>query len=371
MPRASRRRPKPAAAHERPPSSAGSALDILTLPGTALSVSRLGYGCSQLMARMDRRQSIRLLQAAFDAGVTHFDVARSYGYGEAEVALGDFATEAGRGNVTLATKFGILPPRRSALLSAAKAAARVAAAAVPPLRRLLRSGASSLVRAGMFDTATAGASLEASLRALRTDHVDMLLLHECEAADLTDELLAFLERVRREGKVLHYGLAAYFGPTAEALRHHPDFTSIVQLPDSVFQPNLRHLPPPAREPVAVVTHSALGPRFAALCDRLAADAPLARRWSGILDFDAARDRGALAGLCLAAATAANGAGATLFSSTREANIAANIAAAGTFQALTASASRIEALRALVDAAGPGGAPNPSGGRSEPCAEACG
>ena len=316
------------------------------------------------MARMDRRRSVRLLQAAFDTGVTHFDVARSYGYGEAEVALGDLAAAVGRGNVTLATKFGILPPRRSALLSAAKAAGRVAAAAVPPLRRLLRSGASSLVRAGMFDPATANVSLETSLRALRTDHVDMLLLHECEVADLTDELLLFLERVRREGKVLQYGLAAYFGPTAEALRHRPEFTAVVQFPDSVFQPDLGRLPPPAREPVAVVTHSALGPRFAALCDRLAADAPLAQHWSDVLDLDAARDRGALAGLCLAAAAAANETGATLFSSTQEANITANVAAAGTLQALAASARRIEALRALVGAAGPGDVPNLADGRAD-------
>ena len=54
-------------------------MDVLTLPGTSLSVSRLGFGCSQLMARMNRRQSVRLLQAAFDAGVTHFDVARDLG----------------------------------------------------------------------------------------------------------------------------------------------------------------------------------------------------------------------------------------------------------------------------------------------------
>ncbi len=322
------------------------------------------------MARMDRRRSVRLLQTAFDAGVTHFDVARSYGYGEAEVALGDLAAAVGRGNVTLATKFGILPPRRSALLSAAKAAARVAVAAIPSLRPLLRGKASSLVRAGMFDPETAGASLEASLRALRTDRLDMLLLHEFEATDLTDELLTFLERVQREGKILHYGLAAYFGPTAEALRHRPEFTSVVQIPDSVFQPDLRRLPPPAREPVAIVTHSALGPRFAALCERLTADASLAQRWSDALDLDAARDRSALAGLCLAASASAsaNGPGAVLFSSTKEANIVANVAVAGTSQALAASAHRIKALRTLVGGADPEDAP--PGGRADLAEVAC-
>lgn len=326
------------------------AVDALTLPGTSLSVSRLGFGCAHLMARLDRRRSVRLLQVAFNAGVTHFDVARSYGYGEAEVALGDLAVIVGRGNITLATKFGILPPRRSPVLSAAKVAARLITSVYPPLRQVLRRGASNMVRAGAFDTATATASLEASLRALRTDHVDLLLLHECEATDLTDELLTFLDQVRRDGKVLHHGTATHFGPTAAVLQHHPTFASVVQLRDSIFNPELNRLPL-FHDQRAAITHSALGPKFVDTCDRLAADAALARRWSDELGFDVIRDRGALAGLCLAAAVAANEAGAVLFSSTRETNLAANIAAAGTARAVAASAHRINVLRGLIGQTG--------------------
>ena len=314
------------------------------------------------MARLDRRRSVRLLQSAFDAGVTHFDVARSYGYGEAEAALGDLAAAVGRGNVTLATKFGILPPRRSPALAAAKAAARLLASAHPSLRAVLRRGAAGMVRAGAFDTATAGASLEASLRALRTDHVDLLLLHECEAADLTDELLAFLEQTQRDGKALYYGMGACFGPTAAALRRHPAFARVVQLADSMFEPSLNRLPSPVHGPVATITHSALGAGFKAVCDRLAADAALARRWSDALGFDVVRDRGALAGLCLAAAATANEAGAVLFSSTDEANIVANTAAAGTSRALVASADRVDVLRGLIGGVGQAEAPVGAAGR---------
>src|SRR5438105_7640592 len=101
-----------------------------------LGGSGIGYGCSQLMARTGRAESIRLLEAAFDAGITHFDVARSYGYGEAESALGAFLAGR-RDQVTVTTKLGLGPPRGSGLLKVAKVAARAAVAAAPPLGRVI------------------------------------------------------------------------------------------------------------------------------------------------------------------------------------------------------------------------------------------
>ena len=46
------------------------------------------------MARLGRRESVRLLEVAYDSGITHFDTARSYGYGEAESAVGEFLVPA-------------------------------------------------------------------------------------------------------------------------------------------------------------------------------------------------------------------------------------------------------------------------------------
>ena len=60
------------------------------LPGSELRLSRLGFGTAGLMARLGRRESVRLVEIAHDSGITHFDTARAYGYGEAESALGDF-----------------------------------------------------------------------------------------------------------------------------------------------------------------------------------------------------------------------------------------------------------------------------------------
>src|SRR3954470_5130549 len=111
----------------------------------------LGCGCPGLMGRIDRSGSVRLLETAFDAGVTHFDVARSYGYGEAESAVGEFLARH-RGGVTITTKLGIAPPRRTPALRAARGAARRLAQATPRLRPLLRAGASRMVDEGRFGT---------------------------------------------------------------------------------------------------------------------------------------------------------------------------------------------------------------------------
>jgi aryl-alcohol dehydrogenase-like predicted oxidoreductase len=51
----------------------------VALPGTDLRPSRLGFGSAALMARLGRRESIRLLEVAHEAGITHFDTARAYG----------------------------------------------------------------------------------------------------------------------------------------------------------------------------------------------------------------------------------------------------------------------------------------------------
>ena len=72
--------------------------------------SRLGFGTSGIMgAALTSRGRLRLLDAAFDAGIRHFDTAPLYGLGLAEEVLGRFARRC-RGDITLTTKFGLEPP---------------------------------------------------------------------------------------------------------------------------------------------------------------------------------------------------------------------------------------------------------------------
>lgn len=321
-------------------------MDEVELQGSSLQITRLGFGCARLMARIGRRDSVRLLRGAYDAGITHFDTARLYGYGEAESALGDLIASVGRNRVTVATKFGILPPRRTPLLSAAKSAARVVAKLHPSTRAVFRRRAASMTRASAFDTATARTSVEASLRALRTDRIDLLLLHECTPDDLTDELLMFVEGLRRAGTIRAHGIATKPDHAAEVLRRHPAFAPVVQTASSVWEPAAERLAAAAGGGFALITHSALGAPFLALCERLAARPETARRWSEALGIDSL-DQSALAGLVLAASVSDNPRGAVVFSAASEAKIAANARAAGTAHALSAAAPRIEALRALL------------------------
>src|SRR5436190_22196949 len=113
-------------------------IERIELPGTDLNLSRLAFGSSGLMTRLGRTQSLRLLEVAYDAGITHFDTARSYGYGEAESVVGDFLARS-RDNLTVTTKLGIVPPRPSRALHVAKAIRRVAARPAVARRFLLKS----------------------------------------------------------------------------------------------------------------------------------------------------------------------------------------------------------------------------------------
>jgi D-threo-aldose 1-dehydrogenase len=85
--------------------------------------SRLGFGCGGVMGRVGRRQSLRVIAAALDGGITHFDVAPLYGYGEAEALLGEALADK-RDRVVVASKFGLNPPRSASTMASRRASKR-------------------------------------------------------------------------------------------------------------------------------------------------------------------------------------------------------------------------------------------------------
>ena len=285
-----------------------------------LTVSHLGFGCSGLMARLSRAESLRLLEIAFDSGITHFDVARMYGYGEAESVVGDFLARRSR-DVTIASKVGILPPGRTKLLSAARSLARGVAGVHPAVRRALRRRAEAMIRHRSFDIVSVKNSVETSLRELRTNALDVLLLHDCALPDLADpELLSCLEMFKTNGVVKHFGVATDYETASQAKLLHPAFTSVLQVPNNMQQDNTAGAGWMAGS--TVFTHSPLGRLFAVTGPLLASDPALAAVWSHRLGLDAT-NRGRLGEAFLAAALAANPHGCVLFSSQRPANIERN------------------------------------------------
>jgi aryl-alcohol dehydrogenase-like predicted oxidoreductase len=207
--------------------------------------SRLGFGCGSVMGRIGRAASLRAIRAALDSGITHFDVARLYGYGEAEALLGE-ALRGRRDRVVIASKFGLAPPRASRALRGLKPLAQKIVVAVPALRPLVRSAVGGAERGSdRFSAAAAKASLEASLTALGTDYLDILFLHEGGAADLGDELLEFLDRQVAAGTIRTYGAASGIDAVVELMRAHGE-RLVYQFGNSVALPNARRLPPAER-----------------------------------------------------------------------------------------------------------------------------
>lgn len=146
---------------------------------TGLRVSPVGFGTAPLgdmFGAADEAQAVRAVHAALDAGIDLFDTSPYYGGGLAEERLGR-ALSGVRHEVVLATKAG-------------------------------RYGDDE------FDLSPARirSSVERSLQALRTDHVDILQLHDIEFVDLGPVLTdsyAELVRLRDEGKCRFIGMTGY------------------------------------------------------------------------------------------------------------------------------------------------------------------
>ncbi len=216
-------------------------MDYLTLaPGLPPS-SRLGFGCGGVMGRVGRAQSLRAIAAALDGGITHFDVARLYGYGDAEALLGA-ALKGRRDKVVIASKFGLTAPRAAGALRALKPIAQKLVATVPGARGVVRSlvGGAAQTK-DRFSLASARAALERSLAALQTDYVDLWFLHDCLAADLTDELRNFLDAQVAAGKIRAYGVASDIETVAAVRAVHGD-ALVYQFPNSVTERNAERLP---------------------------------------------------------------------------------------------------------------------------------
>jgi aryl-alcohol dehydrogenase-like predicted oxidoreductase len=198
----------------------------VALSGTNLSSSRLGFGLSSLhhLLRAHNRQA--LLEAAYDSGIRYFDTSPYYGHGLAERELGLFAGGR-RSEILIATKFGIEPDPWMQRLPALMYP-RLAANAT--LRRV--TGYNFVrTRTPDYSGSSAVRSLERSLRALRTDYVDILYLHGPSLGLLNDaeRLVDSLQGLKSSGKVRYFGLSGSARECADIARRHPGLGGVVQV----------------------------------------------------------------------------------------------------------------------------------------------
>jgi aryl-alcohol dehydrogenase-like predicted oxidoreductase len=212
-------------------------MQSIALNNLDLSAPALGFGCSALMGRVGRKASLAALTAAYDAGVLFYDTARSYGYGESEALLGEFL-HGRRDRVLLSTKFGIRPTRASPLKRALKPLARSLLRLAPSARRTMQQQLASLSSTGHFSVAALHESLHQSLRALRTDYVDFLFLHEAPVSVLQqDDLFAALQQLVVAGKIRRFGIASQPEVIEAAIAARVPGLKTVQFPCNLF--NLR------------------------------------------------------------------------------------------------------------------------------------
>src|SRR5581483_10299601 len=142
-----------------------------------------------------------------------------------------------------------------------------------------RAGAvgSALYRSGLYAAADARASLERSLRALRTDHVDLLLVHDPPpGVTVGGELRDAPEHLQADGLVRSWGVA---GETA--LAASGDDAPVLQLPGDLFS-----RPAALRRPA--ILYGVVSRALPRLARHLQAE-DVRRRWSGALGADAGRD----------------------------------------------------------------------------------
>ncbi len=299
----------------------------VNFPGTDITTSKVGFGCSVLLgAKAGRRASRRILETAYDAGIRHFDVARSYGYGEAESLLGDFLKDR-RSDVTITTKFGINPPKRAKTLNYVKNFIRPFANMVPGIRHAARRHAISSMARGQFSVENARQSLDESLRELKTEAIDFFLLHECELEDLhSEELLRFLEDSKTAGKIKSFGVGASCDKIENVI-HSGDnlalsFLDVIQFCNNVMDQSIARFE--SQRTTGCITHGAVGPAAADL-QRYFEKFPQEKlRWSNRLDLSV-DDSAELAKLLMSYAISRNPKGIVLFSSRNEENIKNNVA----------------------------------------------
>jgi aryl-alcohol dehydrogenase-like predicted oxidoreductase len=147
-------------------------MQLRQLGSSGLTVSVVGLGCNQFRTKMDDAAVNDTVSAAFDAGVTLFDTADIYGgRGGSEESLG-LALRGRRDRAVVATKFG------------------------------MDMGDGTVARGSRRYVRTA---VEASLRRLQTDWIDLYQYHEPDGVTPIAETLAALNELVDEGKVRYIG----------------------------------------------------------------------------------------------------------------------------------------------------------------------
>jgi aryl-alcohol dehydrogenase-like predicted oxidoreductase len=213
----------------------------MTIPtrtlGQGLEVSAIGLGCMGMTAptgpSADRGAMIRLIREAVDRGVTLFDTAEIYGPHVNEELVGE-ALEPVRDRVAIATKFGF---------------------AMNPASTEPFGGLDSRPQ-HIRDV------VEASLRRLRTDYIDLLYQHRVDPNVPIEDVAGAVKNLIAEGKVSHLGLSEA-APATVRRAHAVQAVTAVQSEYSLWwrRPEEELIPMLDELGIGLVPYSPLGKGF--------------------------------------------------------------------------------------------------------------
>jgi aryl-alcohol dehydrogenase-like predicted oxidoreductase len=165
-------------------------MEYATIAGTDIRVSRIGLGTWAIGGWMwggtDEEQSVRTIQQAVDHGITLIDTAPIYGKGRSEELVGK-ALEGRRDEVAIATKCGLEWDDDDSVR---------------------RNSSPERIRD----------EVEASLRRLRTDYIDLYQVHWPDPHVSFRETAETLEALQREGKIRAIGVSNYAPEQMDAFR---------------------------------------------------------------------------------------------------------------------------------------------------------
>ena len=207
------------------------------LGNSGLKVSALGLGCMSMSSgygpAADKGEMIRLIRTAHDLGVTHFDTAEAYGPFANEGLVGE-ALQPIRNKVVIATKFGFEIDLETG-----------------------KRGAGTDSRPEHIKLVA-----DASLKRLRTDHIDLLYQHRVDPAVPIEDVAGAVKELIAQGKVKHFGLSEA-GVQTIRRAHAVQPISAVQSEYSLFWrgPEVELLPALEELGIGFVPFSPLGAGF--------------------------------------------------------------------------------------------------------------
>jgi aryl-alcohol dehydrogenase-like predicted oxidoreductase len=197
---------------------------------TELEVSVLALGTWAFggdWGSFDRADAESAIDSALEHGITLFDTAQGYGFGVSERLLGESLWKrVRRDEVIVATKGGLRMEGTT----------------------LVRDASAGWLRAGV----------EASLRNLATDYIDLYQVHWPDPATPAEETAAALEQLVAEGTIRHVGVSNYSAKQIDELSHHGRVETL-QPPYHMFRRDIEDevLPYAAANDIGVLAYGPL------------------------------------------------------------------------------------------------------------------